>query len=124
MKTAKLSLLTLVTACGLGASALADDQSPTMNNQRREVRREAVSNRAADNQKQQTLLVRTVEYPFVFLGRTGRTFWHTPTIVSETFHGQRSIISKQGFMARRQELGTPGQRVASAPAQSIVNTRG
>jgi len=126
MKTTKISIFAIAATCALGASALADEQSQTLNNQQRQVRRAAYSSRTMDKpntEANKSVVVRTVEYPFAFLGRAGRSIWHTPQIVSETFKGERSVISKQGIMARNEEM-TPGEKVASAPSQSIANRRG
>jgi hypothetical protein len=59
----------------------------------------------------------------VFLGRAGHSILRTPEIVSETFKGQRTVISKNGLFAPK-DMNQPGRSVASRPTESASNRRG
>src|SRR4051812_14114647 len=113
MKTMKMLTLAMPASCAFGASAFADHQpghpSPA-----------PPKSSAQRTWNDQPVVVRTIGYPFVFLGRTGHTMIRSPQIVSETFRGDRTFLSKRGFFAKR-DMDLPGERVASMPSQSIAN---
>jgi len=117
MNTMKLFTLATAASCALGASALADHQPGHPGTTAPK------SATAARTWNDQPMLLRTVGYPVVFLGRAGHTMIRSPKIMGETFRGERQFVSKKGFFARR-DMDKPGERVASAPSQSIANKRG
>jgi|SRR5258708_7451909 hypothetical protein len=120
MKTTKLLTLAIAASCALGASALADQQVGHPAHSPEKMAKKGDSGKTWDAQP---TAIRTIGYPVVFLGRAGHSILRSPEIVSETFKGQRTIVSKKGLFARS-DMGQPGQRVASAPAQSVTNRRG
>ena len=118
MKTMKLFTLAAAASCALGASAFADHQPghPA----------KMPTTKASENRKtwdDQPMLLRTVGFPVVFMGRAGHSMIRSPQIVSETFSGERTFLNKRGFFTKR-EMDRPGARVASASSQSITNKRG
>lgn len=106
--------------CALGASALADQPSQKAKMSGAKIRKTEQTTKTWDSEPQP---LRTVGYPVVYLGRAGHTIIRSPQIVSETFKGQRNLVSKHGLMTERDtRKGTP--KVSSAPKQSVANTRG
>lgn len=63
----------------------------------------------------------TVSAPFRFIGRSGMTVLRTPVILSETYSGERRMMSKRGFFARN-EAAEPAAN--DRPGSSIPEGRG
>jgi len=112
--------MAIAASCAIGASTLA-----AQNN-------EASQKNAKMDQKEtwdsEPMVLRVIGYPVVFLERSGHTLIDSPEILSQTFKGERPILSKNGLFARRDmapgpEAAKPGHRVASAPEGSIANRR-
>ena len=120
MKTTKSITLAIAAMCALGASALADQTSADKAMIQNRVQKTGPSGKTWNDQP---MVVRAVGYPVRFFERTGRTIMHSPQIVSETFRGERPLLSKNGIMAGR-DRKQPRQRVAAAPSGSVANTRG
>jgi len=106
-------MLAIAATCALGASALAVQQ-PAQNPMKEKQTREAEkSGKTWDTERPMAL--RIAGYPFVFLERTGHSLVRSPEIVSESFKGERSLVSKRGILAPTEK---------QAPAASTANRRG
>jgi hypothetical protein len=46
--------------------------------------------------------------------RVGKTIVHTPSIIGETFKGERSVVSKDGLFARKPEAVAEKSKTASS----------
>ena len=120
MKTTKSITVAIAATCILGASALADQQSGQNPMREKQARQAQNAGKTWDSEKPMAL--RIAGYPFVFLERTGHTLMRSPEIVSETFKGERPLVSKRGILAAPEK--ETGGKVASAPAASVTNRRG
>lgn len=77
----------------------------------------------AQTEDSRSLPRRAVDSSVGFVERTGRSIAHTPQIVSETFSGKRNLVSRHGIMTER-DMKKTGNKVPSAPSQSVANHRG
>ncbi|HEY3898104.1 MAG TPA: hypothetical protein VGM54_05795 [Chthoniobacter sp.] len=94
MKTTKLITTGIVALCALGASAMA-----VQNN---EAQKKPANMEQKSWNNEQPMALRVIGYPVVFLERAGHSLIDSPQIVSQTFKGQRTIVSKNGLLTRRE----------------------
>jgi hypothetical protein len=114
MKTSKSIMLAIATTCALGATALADSQ-PNQNLMREKQAKQAQA--AAKAPKDQSTGVTG------FFKRTGQSIMHTPTIVKETFTGDRKLVSSRGILAPPDKARRT-HHAASAKPKSVEKNRG
>ena len=111
----------LILAASLGLSTVASATDESMSRQRASEARN--TNQPASKQTT-TGWRHTVEAPFRFAGRAGRTVLRSPLIVGETVTGERKFISRNGFMARANTDLKPEAAPAENSAVSINMGRG
>jgi hypothetical protein len=114
MNTSKSIMLAIAATCALGASALADSQS-NQNLMREKQSKQAQA--AAKTPKDQSMGVTG------FFKRTGQSIMNTPTIVKETFTGDRKLVSSRGILAPP-EKARRAHQTTSAKSKSIEKNRG
>lgn len=103
MKTNHIITIAAALTMGISGSAFGM-HNESHREQQRELQRHRTSRvQPAEREQKENVFVSTVAYPFRLLGRTGRSVMNTPTIVGETWNGDRSFISKRGIMASRED---------------------
>ena len=112
--------LAIAASCALSVAAIA---APPVGHGVNSSEKTIQKSDANGSSKSESKVLSTMESPVRFLGRAGHSIWRTPEIVSETFKGQRTVISKNGLFTRK-DMNQPGQGMASRSSESASNRRG